>query len=78
MARKHETNVQIVKRMMEFSRNGALAQIFIMDAIEKCARAVANTDPAKLREMMGEDGLIDPRSWQDTAREICDNLDARR
>jgi stalled ribosome rescue protein Dom34 len=41
--RKPETNVQLVKRLMEFSKYGALSQLFIIDALLKQSEAVSRS-----------------------------------
>lgn len=61
--KKHKTNVQFVKDLMDFSQNGALTQMFVMDAIGKLADAVAAAPPI-------EHALIDGVAWKRTAQEI--------
>jgi len=57
--------------MMEYSQYGALAQLFIIDAISKLSAAVSKADPAK----MGN-GLIDGTAWVGVAKEIRAKMDA--
>jgi hypothetical protein len=66
---KRKTNVQVVKQMMEHSAYGALAQIFIMDALAKHSKAVSETDPSKF-----ESGLISGAAWVGVAKEIHKTL----
>lgn len=42
---KHETNVEFVTRMMEFCPTGALSQAFIIEAIGRYAKLVAENPP---------------------------------
>ena len=68
-----KTNIQLVTNMMEFSRRGALAQIFIMSAIESYATYCASTDPAQF-----ESNFICGAAWVDTGKEILEKLEANR
>jgi hypothetical protein len=69
----HPTNVEVITEIMEFSRYGALAQMFVMDALSKQARAVADAPP----EAFEGDGwkLVNPQAWRGVAREIAGKLD---
>jgi len=71
--RKPETNVQLVKRLMEFSKYGALSQMFIIDAITKHAEAVAKSKVSDY----SRDSLVVPESWIGVATEIRDEFDER-
>lgn len=65
------TNVQFVKKMMEYSDYGALAQLFIMDALAKQSKATAF---AKLEDLGPADGLVRRESWKGVAAEIYNKL----
>lgn len=69
------TNVEAITEIMEFSRYGALAQMFVMDALSKQARAVADAPPESFTGEAWEKGLISGPAWQAVAREIADKLD---
>lgn len=72
MNKKTQTNVQLVKSMMEFSNYGALAQAFIMDAIGKHAEACSKIDLATIdREKWA---YILPEAWVGVAKEINQKL----
>lgn len=72
MKKKIQTNVQLVKSMMEYSNYGALAQVFIMDAIGKHAEACSKIDLATIdREKWG---FISPEGWVGVANEISAKL----
>lgn len=65
---KHFTNLEKISEIMEYSNFGALAQVFVMDAVSKHARLIAKTSIEDLECM--RDGLISPESWQGVAAEI--------
>lgn len=69
------TNVELVTEMMEYSRFGALAQLFIMEAITRYADSVSKAHPEALKSM--ENGLISPQAWQGVAIEIAHKLSSR-
>ena len=62
---KRMSNVEFVAEMMNFSRYGALAQIFIIDAIRKHADRVAMMKPNQINHP-----LISEQSWIGVAKEI--------
>lgn len=66
-------NVEFVTEMMEWSREGPLAQLFIITAIQKYADAVAKSTPAELGNM----AMIAPEAWIRVAKEIAGKIDAR-
>ncbi len=74
---KNETNVQFVKKTMEFSNYGALAQLFVIDAIQKQADRIAKTPIEELRKAFGENAFINPDAWHGVAKEIQAKLEAR-
>lgn len=70
---KPVTNVGVLVDLMEYSKFGPLAQMFIIDTVARQARAVADADPATAA---WDGGLISFEAWQGVAREIADRLDA--
>lgn len=70
---KRLTNVQFMKKMMEHSEFGALAQAFIIDAVTKQAEAVAAADPGEISKGMG--GFISSEAWVGVAKEIKQKMD---
>lgn len=60
------TNVEFITEMMEFSHFGALAQLFVIDAITKHAQAVAASENPELFST----GLFDGQAWIDCAKDI--------
>lgn len=64
-------NADLFKQMMEFSAYGALAQMFIVQAVADFAEQVAKSDPEKY-----EKGLfVNPYSWVGVAKEIKEKMD---
>lgn len=69
------TNLECLTEIMTFSRYGALAQAFVMDALSKHAERVATVPLDKLQEQFGVHPLISVEAWQGVAREIHDKLE---
>lgn len=69
------TNVEFVTDMMQFSRFGPLAQMFVLDALTKQATTVANLTKEQLAPM--KDSIVAPEAWQGVAIEIRDKLNTR-
>ncbi|WP_414442410.1 hypothetical protein [Burkholderia sp. 22PA0106] len=70
------TNLECLDDIMTFSRYGALAQAFVMDALSKHALRVASLPLDTLKEKIGAHPLINAESWQGVAREIHEKLEA--
>lgn len=70
---KPMTNVDVLVELMEYSKFGPLAQMFIIDTIARQARAVAGADPTTVA---WDAGLVSFEAWQGVAREIAEKLDA--
>jgi hypothetical protein len=68
---KHKTNVEAVVDLMEWSKYGALAQVFVIDALVKQAARVANAPPGAIED----NGFIAPEAWRGVAREIAEKLE---
>jgi hypothetical protein len=60
-----ETNVEFVARIMEFSKSGPLAQLFVVEAIRRYAESCSKADPARM-----DVGFITGQQWKRTAEEI--------
>lgn len=70
MKTKARTNEKIVKDIMTRSKYGALAQMFVMDAINKLANTVAESKPSEYPK----NGFISPEAWIGVAKEIQKEL----
>lgn len=76
MARKPKTpmtNVEAVIDIMEVSKFGALAQLFVIDALEKWSKRIVNAKPEELASMNDSFGPS-AEAWQGVAREIQGKL----
>lgn len=71
-APKNETNVEFVTKLMEFSNHGPLAQLFVLDALEKWSKIIASKDASDL-----DSPMICGAAWKSTAQEINDKINAR-
>lgn len=67
---RRETNIEFLTRIMEFSPNGAMTQMFVMDAVIKQAQLVADADLSS----WPENHIISGPAWQSTARNILTEL----
>jgi hypothetical protein len=67
-----ETNVEFVTRLMEFSNYGALAQIFVIEALRRWSDLVAEAEPAKV-----DSPMISGHAWVGVAKEIKAKLEER-
>lgn len=66
---KRKTNIEFVNSIMEFSRHGAMAQVFVMQAIENYAKAVAAATPEQL-----DTPVVSGHVWHGCATEILAKL----
>ena len=67
-----KTNSEFVDDLMNYSPHGALAQVFIMEAIRKYSEQVAEADPK-----IFEGGFIDGPAWQGVAKDILQRMKER-
>jgi hypothetical protein len=70
---KPKTNVQFVTDLMEFSRYGALAQIFVIDALDKWSKKISECDPAQV-----DNAMINGEAWVGVAKEIQQKIEDRK
>lgn len=68
------TNVECVADLMEFSSYGALAQMFVVDALLKHATTVAQLSDAEL-EAWPANPMFHVHSWRGVAQQIKDKLE---
>jgi hypothetical protein len=69
MAKRPMTNIEKVHHLMTHSRYGALAQLFVMDALHKWADIISKASP----EQVGN-GFVNGEAWIGVAREIRNAL----
>ena len=70
LSNERKTNVEFLTEIMEFSRNGAMMQMFIMNALTKAADEVADMPIEELRKAFGEVSFVNPDAWHATAVEL--------
>jgi hypothetical protein len=70
------TNIECLTDIMTFSRYGALAQTFVMDALSRHAERVAMVPISELEEQFSNYPMINAQAWQGVAREIHNKLEA--
>ncbi|WP_439357888.1 hypothetical protein [Bradyrhizobium sp. DASA03007] len=70
---KPKTNVQFVTDLMEFSRYGALAQVFVIDALDKWSKKISEVDPAQV-----DSAMINGEAWVGVAKEIQQKIEERK
>jgi hypothetical protein len=72
------TNIEFITDMMTFSQHGAMAQLFIMDAVGKWAKKVAETPYEEVAKEFGPNYFISSKAWHETAKEIHEKMNNRR
>lgn len=72
LAACRQTNVEFVTGLMEHSRRGALAQGFVIQALDQYSKAVASVGPGAC-----DSPLVSGQAWHDCAVEIQEKLKAR-
>lgn len=77
MALPHMTNDKLVDNMMNFSKFGALSQMFVMAALNHYADHVIEEGPKMKKDVdiTGRVSLINLDSWIGVAKEIKQKLD---
>lgn len=71
------TNVEFVRDLMEYSAFGALAQLFVIDALDKWAHKIGNMPVEELRKAFGENSMVHPDAWHGVANEIAKKIRER-
>ena len=69
MAKSPMTNIERVQHIMTYSRYGALAQLFVMDALHKWTDIISKASPQQV-----DNGFVDPEAWIGVAAEIQNAL----
>lgn len=69
---KRETNTEFIERLMNFSPFGALMQIFIIEGLGTYAQHMAQD-----KNRLAENGMIHPDAWQDCARYLVEEINAK-
>lgn len=66
-----KTNVELVTELMEFSKNGVIMQVFIIEAMYSYAKFVIEDDSEWVN------GLISKELWKSCAEEIISTIKNR-
>lgn len=69
---QRKDNVAFVKDLMTHSRYGALAQLFVIDALSKWADKISSVEPQAV-----DSPMISGEAWVGVAKEIKDKIDGR-
>ena len=69
MAKRPMTNIEKVTHIMSYSNYGALAQLFVMEALLRWSDIVSKADANKV-----DNGLISGEAWIGVAKEIQNAL----
>ena len=69
---ERKTNTELIVELMEYSPTGALAQVFILEAVRRYAKKVASADPAEI-----DYGVISGEAWVATAKHFVQELRAQ-
>ena len=67
MNNKRLNNIEFVTELMNFSNYGALAQVFVIEAISKYASVCAE-------QRITDNGFLNPDTWQGVAKEIKEKI----
>ena len=62
--KKPKTNIKLVTEMMEYSQHGALAQMFVIAAIDVYSRQVI------AGPLLDPDSFVNPEKWKEVAEDI--------
>ena len=66
------TNTEFITDLMEFSRNGPMIQVFVLQALEIYAKTVIER-----QDEIDENGFISRRLWVSCAEEVKAKIEER-
>lgn len=66
------TNVEFVTDLMEFSNNGPMIQVYVLEALRLYSDSVVQN-----QDQIPEDGFISRHLWVSCAEEVLKKLEAR-
>ncbi len=70
--KKRETNIEFITRLMDFSNQGALMQMFILQAVIYYSQKVEETDVSVF-----ENTLVNGEAWKRCATECLREIEER-
>lgn len=68
-----KTNEQLIKDIINYSKFGPMAQLFIMEAIGRYANSVSESKPSDYPKSC----IVNPEMWIGVAKEIKEKMDKR-
>lgn len=68
---KRQTNVQLVKKIMERAPTGALSQAFVLEAVRRYAKQCAEADAEEL-----DTAWLNGEAWKETAQFALNEINA--
>ena len=71
--KRRRTNIEFLQDLCNFSDHGALAQCFILQAIQIYAEKVARSTP----DQYPATSIVHPEAWIGVAREIASKFEER-
>lgn len=74
---KPQNNTEFLTDLMEYSKSGPIMQVFIIDALAKQAKRIAETPLEELVKAFGNFPFVSPEAWQATAKELHQKLQER-
>ena len=74
---RNESNVELLERLLNFSKHGAMMQLFVLDAIHDGIDKVLKDEEAT-RDAWPERSIVDVDAWLGSAKEMKDALDNRK
>ena len=74
---KHvKTNVEFVTEFMNFSKHGALAQVFVIEALRTYVERVKTIHAANLTKEIDDNALFSAATWAAVADELGEKFNA--
>lgn len=74
---KHiKTNVEFVTEFMNFSKHGALAQVFVIEALRQYVERVKTIHAANSAKDIDDNALFSAATWAAVADELGDKFNA--
>ena len=74
---KDLTNIEFMTNVMDFSKQGALMQVYILEAISNYSKHFAHKTEEEIEHMKKTWGFIDPEAWQRCAKEYLEKYELK-
>ena len=69
---QRKTNTQFIQDVMNYSRNGPMMQVFVIECLRIYSEQIKTADLSSM-----ENGFISPDAWRACANEILEKLEAK-